>query len=184
MAAPGNRLTECFISPQELATPDTPSSNALNLPETSSWRPKKLRKPSNETTAAPGHTQASHVPKEGNTLPVHQGAPWKQYKRVVGLLDLGDKVFVAREHSSSTNRVGIRRFPRSAKEAETLSWFRDLRHPSIVSALEAFVANKILYIILEEMHMPLGCIIKCPRFPTSDELGVIMGQVNESHLNA
>ena len=93
---------------------------------------------------------------------------------------MGDEIIIASEHEAPTKRVGVRKFHRGERDIETLSRFRALRHVNIVAAVEAFIGQEILYVAFEEMHMPLENIVRCPRRPTSNEVGVILGQVRRT----
>ncbi|KAG9252577.1 uncharacterized protein F5Z01DRAFT_217573 [Emericellopsis atlantica] len=123
-----------------------------------------------------GKTEAPHYEHAPMQLS-HLGSPWRRYRDVLTLLGMGDEIIIASEHEAPTKRVGVRKFHRGERDIETLSRFRALRHVNIVAAVEAFIGQEILYVAFEEMHMPLENIVRCPRRPTSNEVGVILGQV-------
>ncbi|KAK3933676.1 hypothetical protein QBC46DRAFT_414583 [Diplogelasinospora grovesii] len=54
--------------------------------------------------------------------------------------------------------------------------FRQIRHSSFVTALEAFTTNKLLYIVLEEMKITLSHVITCSKYPDRQELRAILSQ--------
>ena len=165
-----SRTTRMWISDHELAIHQAPNKTS-RVPGTE----RKV----DETNVDKTRLQ---TPSSGtdSALPLQAGSPWRRYKAILSLLDMGDKVIVASERAAPMSRVGVRRFPRGNQDTETLSRLREVRHANIVAALEAFQGQKILYIVFEDMHMPLDHVIRCPRRRTSDEVGTIVGQVWES----
>lgn len=101
----------------------------------------------------------------------------------MSVLDLGDKVLVTSERGRPMCRVVVRKFPQEDTE-NILSWIRRLRHANIVAALEVFSGQKIVYIVFEEMHISLDYLVRTPGKRTSDEVGLIIGQVWQSNHGA
>ncbi|KAK3934166.1 kinase-like protein [Diplogelasinospora grovesii] len=162
------RLTQIFINPKN---DDAPSEIALSSahPTTSKLR-KKVPLATDTGLATSRHPGAV---SPGGLLKTWPGSPWERYRKVLKWHDLGGDVLLA---VSSKERVNIRVF--SEQQAEkSLFWFRQIRHSSFVTALEAFTTNKLLYIVLEEMKITLSHVITCSKYPDRQELGAILGQI-------
>lgn len=174
-----DRGTRLYVSAQEIlaskAAPEVPeksdSANRLRLPS-------RLQKIDQAEKKAVSKERNTNWEKEDAGLPLQSGSPWKRYREILALLDLGDKVVVACERNAPGKHVNIRRFPRDEKEAERLSWFRNMRHANIVSVLEIFAGQRMLYVVLEQMQAPIDHLIRCLRQPSADEIGTIIGQVS------
>ena len=176
-----SRTTRMWISDHELAIQQAPNKTSRVPGTDCAVAPLKLRKERKvDETNVDGTRLRTPSSGTDSALPLQAGSPWRRYKAILSLLDMGDKVIVASERAAPMSRVGVRRFPRGNQDTETLSRLREVRHANIVAALEAFQGQKILYIVFEDMHMPLDHVIRCPRRRTSDEVGTIVGQVWES----
>lgn len=166
-------LNASKAAPKGYAEPHV--DNRLRLP----WKLSKADLAREKVKA--GRKDAGSEAKDAD-LPLESGSPWRRYREILALLDLGDKVVVARERNTHANRVNIRRYPMDDKEEERLAWFRNLRHANIVSVLQLFSAKKILYVVLEPMQLPINHLIRCPWQLSADEVGTIMGQVSRRDL--
>ncbi|KAG9249630.1 uncharacterized protein F5Z01DRAFT_472174 [Emericellopsis atlantica] len=173
-----SRTTRMWISDRELAIQQAPNKTSRVPGTDCAVAPLKLRKERKvDETNVDGTRLQTPSSGTDSALPLQAGSPWRRYKAILSLLDMGDKVIVASERAAPMSRVGVRRFPRGNQDTETLSRLREVRHANIVAALEAFQGQKILYIVFEDMHMPLDHVIRCPRRRTSDEVGTIVGQI-------
>ncbi|KAI5465183.1 kinase-like domain-containing protein, partial [Mariannaea sp. PMI_226] len=90
--------------------------------------------------------------------------------------DLGGKVTIARSKDPISTLVGIRKYP-TGKAEEILPKSRKLSHLNIVRVLDAFVTNQFLYLVFEDMRLSLEHLVVSPAYPTSLQLGTILGQV-------
>lgn len=181
-----DRATRLYVSNQEMlakAAPDLPPKPSPAKPSRDNRLrlPAKLSKTDLTEKKAVSHTSntrnAGRESEDAN-LPLQSGSPWRRYREILALLDLGDKVVVACERNTNAKCVIIRRYPRDDKEKERLSWFRNLRHANVVSVLQLFAGNKILYVVLEPMKLPIDHLIRCLWQLSAEEVGVIMGQVS------
>ena len=75
--------------------------------------------------------------------------------------------------------VHVRKFLRPGPE-KALHVFRQLQHDNIVTALEAFMTDDALYIVLEAMSISLERIVKSPAYPDERQLAAILGQVSST----
>lgn len=174
-----DRGTRLYVSKQEIlaekTAPEVPAKprgdNRLRLPA-------KLSKADLAHKKAGSDTKNAGREAEDADLPLQSGSPWRRYREILALLDLGDKVVVACERNTYAKCVNIRRYPRDDKEEERLSWFRNLRHANIVSVLQLFAGKKMLYVVLEPMKLPIDHLIRCLWQLSADEVGTIMGQVS------
>lgn len=184
----GDRETRMYISEQELNHATVPPPPALASGKRLLGKvgeshvephspPTKIKKKEHKSNVAKATPEDISKDAKGAGLPVQEGMPWDRYRELVSVLDLGDKVLVASERTMPMRRVGVRRFPQGQKAENVLSWIRKLRHPNIVAALEVFSTDKILYVVFEEMHISLDYLVRSPWKRTSDEVGVILGQV-------
>ncbi|KAM4067820.1 kinase [Hirsutella rhossiliensis] len=176
----GDRGTQIFVSPQELKASKEYQSNSLlptapfsNLPILA---PNKLQK-KREEKAQPhvGISTKNNAAQSEGTLAVQRVSPWTKYKKIITLLDLGGEVIVSRK-KGSLDMVGVKSVKKD-KENETLEWLRKLRHSNNIAALEVFSTESALYVVYEEMHTPLEHIVRSTAFPSSKEIGIILGQI-------
>ena len=175
----GDRGTQIFISPQEFKASQEYQTSA-KLPATHSpslqrLHHKKLHKnkENKELVGSSGRNKQLEA-----TLAVHKMSPWTKYKKIITLLDLAGEVIVSRK-KGSLEMVGVKSVYKES-ENETLQWLRKMRHPNTVTALEAFSTESVLYVVYEEMHLPLENIVRSTAFPSSKEIGTIMGQVRDT----
>ncbi|KAH6970356.1 hypothetical protein BKA56DRAFT_447812, partial [Ilyonectria sp. MPI-CAGE-AT-0026] len=106
-------------------------------------------------------------------LEVRAESPWNYYeKSPITFLDLSGEVIIAQEKTSPKKLVGLRTMPKA-----TLTNLQKLRHTNIYFALEAFVANKSTYVVFEEMHLTLEHLVISLAYPSSRQLGTILGQI-------
>lgn len=177
-----NRGTRLYVSDQEIVASQRTAGASQTQHNVHKPKPLvKLRKGDPAAKQAVDNTGDIRPDGGDAALPLQDGSPWKRYREVLSLLDLGDKVVVACERSDPRKRVNIRKFPRDETEAEMLSWFRSVRHANIVNVLQLFAGQKIVYVVLEEMHIPLDFLVRCPRQRSADEVGTIMGQVSRDN---
>jgi hypothetical protein len=130
---------------------------------------------SGQDTVESARRVLSRRPRSDRILETTWGSPWEQYRRSFKF-DLGGLVHLARRKTRPYGCVLIREFP-VAKAEETLYWFRRIRHSNITTALEVFVTDDFLHVVLEEMAINLARIVKCPAYPDEDQLSCILGQV-------
>lgn len=176
----GDRATRMFVSPQEYeeGTPQKSRNPPVSPANLRMQAPSKLHKNREKVhPAGPSSTAPSHGRSFDETVPVHKKLPWEKYKKLVTLLDLGGEVIVARR-KGSLEMVGVKEVPQGL-ETETLQWLRKLRHPNITIAIEMFSTASRLYVVYEEMHLPLEHIVRSAAFPSSKQIGTILGQVRE-----
>lgn len=138
--------------------------------------PKKIRK-----LEKPDDTTSSSQSAELGTLankPARLDSPWLYFQRSsIEVLDLGGKVSIARTKAPASALVGIRKYPVD-KAKEILPKSRKLRHLNIVRVLDAFVTKESLYLVFEDMRLSLEHFVISPAYPTSLQLGTILGQVS------
>ena len=171
-----DRGTRPYVSSQELLAGQGTTGGSEKLHDDHRLRlPVKLKKADPVKKEAFSYARNESWRGVDAALPLQDGSPWKRYREILSVTDMGDKVIVACERDAPNKRVNIRRFPRDEKEAERISWFRNVRHTNIVSALQLFAGQKILYAVLEQMQLPIDHLVRCPRQPSADEVGVIMG---------
>ncbi|ODA75786.1 hypothetical protein RJ55_08686 [Drechmeria coniospora] len=177
----GNRGTHIFVSAQELEASKSPQPD-LRLRETPladlpTPTPHKLHKRKKEKVQPEVKlpVKVKYTESSENTFEVHRGSPWIRYKKILTLLDFAGEIIVSRK-KASLEMVGVTLI-NTVKEDETLEWLRKLRHGNIVAAFEAFSTETALYVVYEEMHIPLEHIVKSPAFPSSEEIGTILGQI-------
>ncbi|KAH6871966.1 hypothetical protein B0T10DRAFT_567956 [Thelonectria olida] len=109
--------------------------------------------------------------------PVRSESPWSSFQRSpVDILDLGGKITVARSKAQPATIVGIRKYP-TGKAKDLLPVFRRLQHENIVRVLDAFITKESLYLVFEDMRLSLEHFVVSPAYPTSLQLGTILGQV-------
>lgn len=168
-----------FISPQELhASKGCQSDSKVSQthhtdgPITNKLQRKKANKDRTDIglTGKPNSAEDSE-----KTLRVYRESPWTQYKKILTMLDLGGEVILSRK-KGSLERVGVRTCSKD-RESETLTWLRKLRHYNIVATIEVFATEGALYVVNEEMHLPLEHIVRSTAFPGSKEIATIAGQV-------
>ncbi|KAI0389044.1 hypothetical protein F5Y17DRAFT_156743 [Xylariaceae sp. FL0594] len=140
--------------------------------------PKKLVKRSlfkeGEDDTRP-HEKRLKIEKPTPALRRQWGPPQERYTmeyqvRLAGLVTL------AVQKTRPFTCVIIKEFP-IKKAEETLYWCRRLRHNNIITALETFSTDNILYIAFEEMDATLGALVACPAYPNENQLGAILGQL-------
>lgn len=107
-------------------------------------------------------------------------SPWEQYEKVYDL-ELAGAVEVAVRKKAPVHLVHVRRFS-NAESEKVLHRFRQLLHPNIVVALDVFMNNDGLYVVLEHMSIALERIVTSPAYPTEQQLAAILGQVSGVHL--
>jgi hypothetical protein len=103
-------------------------------------------------------------------------SPWEKYEKIYDV-ELGGPVEVAIRKAPPVELVHVRAFTTQAA-AKTLHLFRQLQHRNIVTALEAFTTDNVLYIILEHMPLSLERIVGSPAYPDERQLAAILGQVS------
>ncbi|KAH6871691.1 hypothetical protein B0T10DRAFT_522830 [Thelonectria olida] len=109
--------------------------------------------------------------------PVRSESPWLSFQRSpVDALDVGGKITVARSKAQPATIVGIRKYP-TGKAKDLLPVFRRLQHENIVRVLDAFITKESLYLVFEDMRLSLEHFVLSPAYPTSLQLGTILGQV-------
>jgi hypothetical protein len=86
-------------------------------------------------------------------------------------------VTVAVQREPGTVLVNIRKFAKPEIEA-ALYRYQNVQHSSFVTALEVFITDNHLYIVLEDMPISLEHIVKLPRYPTDVQLAAILAPVN------
>ncbi|KAH6703064.1 kinase-like domain-containing protein [Leptodontidium sp. MPI-SDFR-AT-0119] len=102
-------------------------------------------------------------------------SPWKKYEKFYDV-ELGGPVEVAIRKAAPVELVHVRAFVTQAAE-KTLHVYRQLQHPNIVTALEAFTTDSGLYIVLEHMPLSLEPIVRSPAYPDARQLAAILGQI-------
>ncbi|KAL6406350.1 hypothetical protein AUP68_09140 [Ilyonectria robusta] len=138
---------------------------------TSTKESNKLKKDNNPRdrtgNATPTKSKSSDIPLE-----VRAESPWNYYeKSPITFLDLSGEVIIAQEKTSPKKLVGLRKMSKA-----TLTNLQKLRHTNIYFALEAFVANKSTYVVFEEIHLTLEHLVISLAYPSSRQLGTILGQ--------
>lgn len=106
------------------------------------------------------------------------GTPWEKYEKFYDV-ELGGPVVVAIRRAAPVELVHVRAFVTQAAE-KTLHLYRQLQHPNIVTALEAFTTDSGLYVVLEHMPLSLEPIVRSPAYPDERQLAAILGQVGFS----
>ena len=173
-----DRGTRMYISDQELPIKRLFSNVEGSCVQNIACSSKIRKTKDSKQDDIPGDaTKTPYTVKTDSQLSTQKGSPWRRYREIMSLLDLGDKVLVASKRDAPTHRVGIRRFSHKEDTERILSHMRRLRHWNIVEVLEIFSGQKILYVVFEEMHMPLDYLVRSPRKRTSDEVGIVIGQV-------
>jgi hypothetical protein len=112
-------------------------------------------------------------------------SPWGSYDESHEL-DRGGPVTVtvAVQREPGIALVNIQKFTKPEMEA-ALYRYQTVRHSSFVAALEAFITDDHLYVVLEDMPISLEHIVKLPRYPTEVQLVAILTPVKlPSSLNA
>ena len=178
----GDRGTQIFVSPQEFKASQEYQPNA-KLPATYSpslQRPahRKLHKNKEDEELHAGSWGRNNAAQLEASIAVHKMSPWTKYKKIITLLDLAGEVIVSRK-KGTLEMVGVKSVDKDT-EKETLQWLRKLQHPNTVTALEAFSTESVLYVVYEEMHLPLENIVRSTAFPSSKEIATIMGQVRDT----
>jgi len=102
-------------------------------------------------------------------------SPWKSYEKIYDL-DLGGLVEVAVRRAPPAQLVHVRTFSSAAAE-KTLHMFRQIQDRNIIAALDAFITDKGLYIVLEHMPVSLEWIVRSPAYPDERQLAAVLGQV-------
>lgn len=102
--------------------------------------------------------------------------PWGKYEKIYSI-ELGGPQEVAVRKLPPIKLVHIRAFSSKAS-AKTLQMFRQLQHPNLVSALEAFTTDSGLHIVFEHMPISLEWIVRSPAFPDERQLAALLGQVS------
>lgn len=92
-------------------------------------------------------------------------------------LQLKSPVTVAVQKAPLTKLVSIRTFTKQNAE-KALYTYQHIQHKDFVAALEVFLADEYLYVVLEHMPISLEHVVKTPRYPTALELAAIVGQVS------
>jgi len=113
----------------------------------------------------------------GGPLPLRTAweSPWERYTKEYDL-NLGGPVVVSVRVAPPVELVHVRAFPTSTAE-KTLHMFRHIQHNKIVTAIDAFITDDFLYVVLEHMPVTLEHIVGCPAYPDDRQLGAILGQV-------
>jgi hypothetical protein len=102
-------------------------------------------------------------------------SPWRKYEKIYDV-ELGGPAEVAVSKISPVKLVLVRSFSTHAA-AETLHLHRQLQHQNIITALEAFITDSGLYIVLEHMPLSLERMVSSPAYPDERQLAAILGQV-------
>jgi hypothetical protein len=107
----------------------------------------------------------------------HPSDPWEKYTEIMKILHFEGEVSLAIRKASPRMTVCIREFPE--KEAQkTLFSYEQLHHINIASVIEAFCTPQLLYIVFERTHFCLEQMIKCPLYPTKEQIAATVGQVS------
>lgn len=171
--------TSCLPLPGKASTTQVAVTQATRniFPVKSKLRKRPLS--TDKAKTGPCHPKATPSPGAAcpQILRTQFGDPWKEhYTKVLEWHDLGGNVHLAVHNIVSEKYVNIREF--KATEAEdALFWIQQIRHESFVTAIEAFDAGNVLYVVLEEMNITLSHVISCSRYPTPQEVVSILGQV-------
>jgi len=102
-------------------------------------------------------------------------SPWEKYEKFYDV-ELGGPMEVAIRKAAPVELVHVRAFVTQAAEKK-LPLYRQLQHPNIVTALEAFTTDNGLYVVLEHMPLSLEQIVRSPAYPDERQLAAILGQV-------
>ena len=159
-------IIDVYTKPPEKPTKARPRSPELDIlesaPTTKRWRTL-------ETVAEETHLSSG--------LRQRNGYPWGSYDESHEL-DRGGPVTVtvAVQREPGTALVNIRKFTKPEMEA-ALYRYQNVQHSSFVTALEAFITDDHLYVVLEDMPISLEHIVKLPRYPTEVQLAAILAPV-------
>ena len=105
-----NRGTRLYVSDQEIVASQRTAGASQTQHNVHKPKPLvKLRKGDPAAKQAVDNTGDIRPDGGDAALPLQEGSPWKRYREVLSLLDLGDKVVVACERSDPRKRVNIRR---------------------------------------------------------------------------
>lgn len=172
------RITQIIIDkslkPQSLSRTLNSTSNALPL----SKIPRlKKRLPQPKVSVA-----SNEAPTVDTLFKQHPSDPWEKYTEIMKILHFEGEVSLAIRKTSPRATVCIREFPE--KEAQkTLFSYEQLHHINIASVIEAFCTPQLLYIVFERTHFSIEQIIKCPLYPTKEQLAATVGQVSGKPCN-
>lgn len=170
----------------------SPSSESQSDPERSQYHQSRLQKrhPLDKGQGA-FSTPSSRTECRGQRLFTNPVSPWTRYDRLYKALDITGEPFFGVSIDAPNIRVLIRKIPDSdnPEVKERTLFYSQKRHCNIMSIYEAFVTEKSLYLVLEEI-VPMCRIIRCPFFPNEKQLIAILGQVwhtprsqNENNLD-
>lgn len=113
-----------------------------------------------------------------NSLKQRNESPWGRYDESHEL-DRGGPVTVtvAIQREPGTALVNIRKFAKPEMEA-ALYRYQNVQHGSFVTALETFITDDHLYVVLEDMPISLEHIVQLPRYPTDVQLAAMLAPVS------
>lgn len=190
MGPPDNRFTQLDIEalvgakpPAKAAEPAVPldflgDTSIINRDVSSK---KRARSPSDDggsniTNSTVQSTAARPATSGPVLVRVALQSPWQKYEKAYGI-EIGGPVEVAVRKLPPVKLVDVRAFSSDAS-AKTLHMFRQLQHPNLVTALEAFTTDSGLYVVLEHMPISLEQIVRSPAYPDERQLAAILGQVS------
>lgn len=173
------RATQMFISRQELLGKGARQLINRSLPTIDEGIPQNLKRVKQHnnrfTKIARTNTKQPEEIFKG-LFSSDQGEPYKdQYKGNITLLDLGGEVNIVRKKGSSEYFTARRLYKDNADNI--LTQLNEMRHESLIAAIEVFTEGDNVYIVADKMLLSLTQIVKSPPFPSAEEIGIIMGQV-------
>lgn len=154
------------LTPQELGLSKVPQGSGKNARVI-----KRNVRPSRRLQAV----KIATPKKPHESLILKHESPLHHYKMSFKM-ELGGLITYGVGKQPPFTSAHIQEFPAS-RIVGVLHWYRNLRHKSIAEAQEAFSADDILYIVLEETAVTLEGVIRCPAYPDVDQLSVIISMV-------
>jgi len=118
---------------------------------------KRARSPQGDTVDTTDGLRPFKLPTiaesgvRAHELEIKHGSPWKSYEKVYGR-ELGGPVTVAARNTPSSELVIVREFAESNAE-KALYMFQRIQHDNVVAAIEVFMIQENLYVVLE--HLPI-----------------------------
>ncbi len=177
MDEPGNRVTQVLVrQAHHIAKQDSQGTPPSPQP------PRKLSKDARREIQKYLPVQGSRRPEPYNAHTTRHGIiepvlcnPWKKYLAVCDILDFNGKVTLSAQKTDPDKLVNIRLF--TDETGRTFQNYRQLRHENIVIMLESFKHDGKLFVVLEDMALPLKQVVNCPVYPTQRQLVAILRQV-------